>query len=76
MKERTRLEVSLPERAVDRVLLGMGAVALLALVPLLWIWLVYSSGLAGLGFWAGGLGLCAVTAGIGWAMLRILDGIQ
>jgi hypothetical protein len=76
MRERARLEVPLPERAVDKVLLGLGAVALLALVPVLWIWLLYSSGLAGLDFWVGGLCLCAATAGIGWAMLHILDGIQ
>jgi hypothetical protein len=58
------------------VLLGLGAVALLVLVPLLWSWLLYGSGLSGSALLLSGVGLCAVTAGIGWGMLRILDGIQ
>jgi uncharacterized RDD family membrane protein YckC len=76
MRERTRLEVPLPERAVDKVLLGLSAVALLALVPLLWIWLLYGSGLSGSPILVGGVGLCLLTAGVGAAMIRILDGIQ
>jgi uncharacterized RDD family membrane protein YckC len=74
MRERNRLEVPLPERAVDRVLLGLGAVALLALVPLLWTWLLYGSGLSGSAILVGGVGLCLLTAGVGTAMIRILDG--
>jgi len=74
MRERERVQVPLPERSVDRALLGLGVAALVAVVPLLWIWLVYGSGLAGSGLWAGGIGLCALTAGIGAAMIRLLDG--
>jgi hypothetical protein len=74
MRERERLQVPLPERGLDRALVGLGAAALLAVVPTVWIWLVYGSGLAGPGLWAAGIGLCALTAGIGWAMLRLLDG--
>ena len=74
MRERERVQVPLPERSVDRALLGLGVAALVAVVPLLWIWLVYGSGLARSGLWAGGIGLCALTAGIGAAMIRLLDG--
>jgi hypothetical protein len=74
MRERERVQLPLPERGLDRALLGIGAAALLAVVPILWIWLVYGSGLAGARLWAGGIGLCALTAGIGGAMIRLLDG--
>jgi hypothetical protein len=74
MRERERVQLPLPERGLDRALLGIGAAALVAVVPILWIWLVYGSGLAGGGLWAGGVGLCALTAGIGAAMIRLLDG--
>jgi hypothetical protein len=74
MRERERVQVPLPERGLDRALLGLGAAALVAVVPVLWIWLVYGSGLSGSGLWAGGIGLCLLTAGIGGAMLRLLDG--
>jgi hypothetical protein len=63
-------------RGVEGVLLGLGAVALLVLVPLLWSWLLYGSGLSGSALLLSGVGLCAVVTGIGWGMLRILDGIQ
>jgi hypothetical protein len=56
------------------VLLLLGAGALLLVVPLLWIWLVYGSGLGAPSLTAGGILLCVLTAGIGWAMLRLLDG--
>jgi hypothetical protein len=59
---------------LDRVLLVLGAVALLALVPILWIWLVYGAGFGGEAVYAGGIGLCVLTAGVGFAMIRILDG--
>jgi hypothetical protein len=74
MRERERVQLPLPERGLDRALLGIGAAALVAVVPVLWIWLVYGSGLAGGGLWAGCIGLCALTAGIGAAMIRLLDG--
>jgi hypothetical protein len=73
MRERERVQLPLPERGLDRALLGLGAAALVAVVPTLWIWLVYGSGLTGGGLWAGGVGLCALTAGIGGAMIRLLD---
>ena len=58
----------------DRALLVIGALALLLVVTVLWIWLVYGSDLGTGGVYATGIGLCALTAGIGFAMIRILDG--
>ena len=74
MRERERVQLPLPERGLDRALLGLGVAAILAVVPALWIWLVYGSGLTGSGLWAGGIGLCVLTAGIGAAMISLLDG--
>jgi hypothetical protein len=76
MRERERPQLPLPQGRLDRALLGLGAAALLAVVPMLWIWLLYGSGLAGSAVLAGGIGLCVLTAGIGAAMIRILDGIR
>jgi hypothetical protein len=76
MRERERVQVPLPERGLDKALIGVGAVALVAVVPMLWIWLVYGSALAGADLWAAGIGLSALTAGIGLAMIRILDGVR
>jgi hypothetical protein len=76
MRERERVQVPLPERRLDKALIVVGAAALVAVVPMLWIWLVYGSGLAGADLWAAGIGLSALTAGIGGAMIRILDGIR
>jgi hypothetical protein len=59
---------------LDRVLLVLGAIALLALVPMLWIWLLYGGGFGGEAVYVGGMGLCVLTAGVGFAMIRILDG--
>jgi hypothetical protein len=56
------------------VLLVLGAIALLALVPILWIWLLYGVGFGSEAVYAGGIGLCALAAGVGFAMIRILDG--
>jgi hypothetical protein len=58
----------------DRLLLVLGAVALLAVVPALWIWLLYSGRFRAELVYAGGIGLCALTVGIGFAMIRILEG--
>jgi hypothetical protein len=74
MRERERVQLPLPERGLDRALLGLGAAALVAVVPILWSWLAYGSALSGSGLWAGGIGLCLLVAGIGWAMIRLLDG--
>jgi hypothetical protein len=74
MRERERPELPLPQRRLDRVLLGFGAAALLAVVPMLWIWLLYGSGVGPTVVHAAAIGLCVLTAGIGFAMLRILDG--
>jgi hypothetical protein len=74
MRERERFQVPLPRQGVDRVLLGLGAAALIAVVPILWIWLAYGSALTGPRLWVAGIGLCALTAGIGAAMIRLLDG--
>jgi hypothetical protein len=60
--------------ALDRLLLVLGAIALIGLVPVLWIWLLYGSGLGSGAVYGGGAGLCGVTAAIGFAMLHLLDG--
>jgi hypothetical protein len=60
--------------ALDRLLLVVGAVALLALVPIVWIWVLYGAAFDGAAIYAFGIGLCLLTAGIGYAMIRILDG--
>jgi hypothetical protein len=73
MRERERVQLPLPRGTLDRALLAVGAAALLAVVPILWIWIVYGSGLTGTGLWAGGIGLCALTAGIGATMIRLID---
>jgi hypothetical protein len=62
------------EGAVDRILLVLGAVSLIGLIPVLWIWLLYGSGFGAEEVYAGAAGLCGVTAGIGFAMIRILEG--
>ncbi|MGA8925738.1 MAG: hypothetical protein WB462_05905 [Solirubrobacterales bacterium] len=59
---------------LDRLLLVLGAIALIGLVPVLWIWLLYGSGLGSAAVSGGGIALCGVTAVIGFAMLRLLDG--
>jgi hypothetical protein len=41
---------------------------------MLWIWLLYGSRLTGLHLDMAALGLGGVTAGIGAAMIRILEG--
>lgn len=58
---------------LDRVLLVLGAISLLLLVPILWIWLVYGGRDSGV-VYGGGAALCAITVGIGMAMIRVLDG--
>jgi hypothetical protein len=58
----------------DRLLLLIGAVSLLAVVPSLWIWLLYSGRFGAEVIYGGGIGLCVLAAGIGFAMIRILDG--
>jgi hypothetical protein len=60
--------------AFDRLLLAVGTVSLVLVVPSLWIWLLYGSGLGAEVVYAGGVGLCILTAAIGFAMIRILDG--
>jgi hypothetical protein len=76
MRERERVQLPLPKGILDRLLLALGAAALLLVVPMLWIWVLYGSGLSGSEVIAGGVALCALTAGIGWAMIRILDGVR
>jgi hypothetical protein len=62
------------QEVFDRVLLVLGAIALVALVPMLWIWLLYGSSLGARGVYAAATGLSLLSAGIGFAMIRILDG--
>jgi hypothetical protein len=64
---------ALPKGRADRVLFGIGAAALLLVVPLLWILLVYGRALAGADLWVAGIVLSGLTAGIGAALLRMLD---
>ena len=63
-------------RRLDRVLLLLGGISLVLVVPVLWIWIAYGNSLSPDLVWAGGVGLCAVVAGIGFGMIRILDGNQ
>jgi hypothetical protein len=74
MRERERVQLPLPQGTLDRILLGAGAAALLAVIPMVWMWLLYGSGLHASGIYAVGIGLAAVTVAIGAAMIRILDG--
>ncbi len=60
--------------AGDRLLPVLGAISLLLLIPALWIWLFYSGGFGAGVVYGGGMGLCALAAGIGFAMIRILEG--
>jgi hypothetical protein len=61
-------------RRLDRVLLLLGGISLVLVVPMLWLWTAYGSALSPDLVWAGGVGLCSLVAGIGLAMIRILDG--
>jgi hypothetical protein len=74
MREREHVRLPWPERRLDKLLLGLGAAALLAVVPMLWIWLLYGSGLSSGAVRGGGVVLGALTVGIGATMIRILDG--
>ena len=65
---------ALPGRLADRVLFGVGVVALVLVVPTVWILLFYGRALAGGELWVAGIGLSVMTAGIGLALIRILDG--
>jgi hypothetical protein len=76
MRERERPQLPLPRGRLERSLLGVGAAALIAVVPMLSSWLLYGSGLPESGVIVGGIALCLLTAGIGAAMIRILDGIR
>jgi hypothetical protein len=58
----------------DRVLLVLGAIALIGLVPVLWIWVLYGSALSPGAVYGAGVALAVVTAAIGFAMIRLLDG--
>jgi hypothetical protein len=61
-------------RRLDRVLLVLGAISLALIVPMVWLWIAYGSALSPDLVWAGGIGLSVLVAGIGLAMIRILDG--
>lgn len=64
---------ALPPSRTSRLLLGTGAAALILVIPLLWMWLLYASGLSALTVKAGAIGLGGLAVGTGAAMLRILD---
>jgi hypothetical protein len=59
---------------LDRLLLLLGWISLLCLAPMLWIWLLYGSGLSAGLIYAAAAAVCTLVAGIGFAMIRILDG--
>jgi hypothetical protein len=61
-------------RAQDRALFLLGAISLLIVVPGLWLWIAYGGNLPHALVWVEGVGLSAMTAGIGLAMIRMLDG--
>jgi hypothetical protein len=73
---RARPGIPLPERRVDRLLLAAGAAALLAVIPMLWIWLLYGSGLGRGAIDAAAIGLSGLAVGIGMGMIRLLDGAR
>jgi hypothetical protein len=73
MRERERVRLPLPQRTLDRVLLALGAAALVAVIPMLWIWLLYRSGLGDAAVYAGAIVLGALALGTGLLMNRILD---
>lgn len=64
---------ALPESRRTRALLLLGAVGLVAVIPVLWMWLLYASGLAPGAVVVGAIALAAVAACTGAAMIRILD---
>ncbi len=73
MREREHVRLPLPQGALDRVLLGLGAAALIAVIPMLWLWLLYGSGLGAAVVYPGAGVLAALTLGTGLVMIRILD---
>jgi hypothetical protein len=58
---------------MERGLLSLGALALVAGVPVAWSWLVYGSGLSGSALLIAGIAMCLLVGGIGAAMIRLLD---
>jgi len=66
-----RLE--LPRRRADRWLLALGAIALVAAIPLAWIWVLYASDFGRDLVTFSAVALSAAAAAIGMAMLRALD---
>jgi hypothetical protein len=67
---------ALPRDRATRLLLGLGAVALVAVLPLLWMWLLYASSLSGAPVYLGAVGLGGLALGIGLSMNRLLDGTR
>jgi hypothetical protein len=64
---------ALPHSRASRLLLGIGATALVLVIPLLWMWLLYASGLSAPAVKAGAIVLGALAVGTGAGMIRILD---
>jgi hypothetical protein len=59
---------------LDRALLLLGAIGLVAVIPMLWIWALYGGGLGDRGVYVAAVGLSVLAAGLGFAMIRLLDG--
>lgn len=57
----------------NRLLLGLGAIGLVAVIPTLWIWVLYGSAAGSGGVYAAAIVLSVLSAGIGFAMIRLLD---
>lgn len=64
---------ALPRERPTRILLAVGALALIAVIPLLWMWLLYASSLSPAVVYAGAVTLAGITIATGAAMIRILD---
>jgi hypothetical protein len=64
---------ALPRRGEGRVLFGIGFAALLVAVPVLWMYVLYAAALPPWGTYAAAIGLCALAAGLGRALIGMLE---
>ena len=64
---------ALPRRGEGRLLFGVGFAALLFAVPVLWMYVLYGTRLPGWGVYAVAIGLCLLTAGLGRALIGMIE---
>ena len=64
---------ALPRDGAGRVLFGVGFAALLAGVPLMWMWLRYLSELPEWGIYAGTFALCAFVLALGRGLIGMIE---